>query len=42
MKKKVYIAGKIGEDYPSEATLWKFERAEKLLQSIGYDTFNPT
>lgn len=42
MKKKVYIAGKIGEDYPSEATLWKFDRAEKLLQSIGYDTFNPT
>lgn len=42
MKKKVYIAGKIGEDYPSETTLRKFERAEKLLQSIGYDTFNPT
>lgn len=42
MKKKVYIAGKIGEAYPSETTLWKFERAEQLLQSIGYDTFNPT
>lgn len=42
MKKKVYIAGKIGEDYPSEATLRKFERAEQFIQSRGYDTFNPT
>ncbi len=42
MKKKVYIAGKIGEDYPSETTLWKFERAERLIQSRGYETFNPT
>ncbi len=42
MKKRVYIAGKIGEAYPSEATLRKFEKAEKLLQSKGYDTFNPT
>lgn len=42
MKKKIYIAGKIGEAYPSEVTLRKFERAEQLLQSRGYDTFNPT
>ncbi len=42
MKKKVYIAGKIGEDYPSETTLRKFERAEQFIQSRGYETFNPT
>ena len=42
MKKKVYIAGKIGEDYPSEATLLKFDRAELFLLSIGCNTFNPT
>lgn len=42
MRKKVYIAGKIGELHPSEAILLKFEKAERLLQSKGYDTFNPT
>ena len=42
MKKKVYIAGKIGEAYPSEATLRKFEKAERLLHSKGYYIFNPT
>lgn len=42
MRKKVYIAGKIGETYPSEATIRKFEKAERLLQSKGYDVFNPT
>ena len=40
--KKVYIAGKIGEVVPSEATLRKFARAEELLQSKGYNVFNPT
>lgn len=42
MRKKVYIAGKIGEAYPSEAILRKFKKAESFLQSKGYDTFNPT
>lgn len=42
MKKKVYIAGKIGKTVPSEATLRKFKKAEMLLQSKGYDVFNPT
>lgn len=42
MKKKVYIAGKIGEDYPSEATLQRFATAERLLKTIGYEVFNPT
>ena len=42
MNKKVYIAGKIGEEVPSEATLRKFAKAEELLQSKGYLVFNPT
>lgn len=42
MSKKVYIAGKIGKKAPSEATLRKFAKAEKLLQSKGYLVFNPT
>lgn len=42
MRKKVYIAGKIGKGFPSEATFIKFEKAERLLQSKGYETFNPT
>lgn len=42
MSKKVYIAGKIGKGAPSEATLRKFAKAEKLLQSKGYLVFNPT
>lgn len=42
MRKKVYIAGKIGKTYPSEAILRKFEKAEELLQLCGYETFNPT
>lgn len=41
-KKRVYIAGKIGKEYPSEATFIKFEKAERQLQSKGYETFNPT
>ena len=42
MNKKVYIAGKIGEEVPSEATLRKFAKAEEFLQSKGYLVFNPT
>ena len=42
MSKKIYIAGKIGEEVPSEATLRKFARTEELLQSKGYNVFNPT
>lgn len=39
---KVYISGKIGEEVLSEATREKFAEAEKLLQSRGFETFNPT
>lgn len=39
---KVYISGKIGEDIPSQETLKKFADAEKKLQALGYETFNPT
>lgn len=42
MSKKVYIAGKIGEVVPSEATLRKFAKAEELLLLKGYEVFNPT
>ncbi len=42
MRKKVYIAGKIGENYPDEETLRKFERVELFLKSKCYDVFNPT
>ncbi|GAY28491.1 MULTISPECIES: DUF4406 domain-containing protein [Prevotellaceae] len=42
MRKKVYIAGKIGKEFPSEATFIKFEKAERQLLSKGYETFNPT
>lgn len=42
MNRKVYIAGKIGEVVPSDATLRKFKKAEDLLQQKGYNVFNPT
>lgn len=39
---RVYISGKIGEEVLSKATREKFARAEKMLQSRGFETFNPT
>ena len=39
---RVYISGKIGEEVLSEGTRRKFAEAEKLLQSRGFETFNPT
>lgn len=39
---KFYIAGKIGEEKPSPATLAKFKAAEDLLRRNGYEVFNPT
>ena len=39
---RVYISGKIGEEQLSEATRQKFAEAERLLQSRGFVTFNPT
>lgn len=38
---KVYISGKIGEDVPSPETIAKFNRAEKRLKELGFETFNP-
>ncbi len=38
---KVYISGKIGEDVPSSETIAKFNRAEKRLKELGFETFNP-
>ena len=40
--KKVYIAGKIGEDILSDTTLNKFSDAEAWLKAKGYKVFNPT
>jgi len=37
----VYISGKIGEDVISDATREKFKAAEEMLQSLGYEVFNP-
>lgn len=39
---KYYIAGKIGEEKPSPATLAKFKEAEDRLLAAGYEVFNPT
>lgn len=39
---KFYIAGKIGEEKPSPATLAKFKEAEDRLLAEGYEVFNPT
>lgn len=39
---KVYISGKIGEDVISDATREKFKAAQEMLQSLGYEVFNPT
>ena len=38
---KVYISGKIGEEVISEATRQKFEKAQKMLLSKGYEVMNP-
>ena len=40
--KKVYIAGKIGEDILSDTTRKKFAEAEAWLKAKGYKVFNPT
>ena len=40
--KKVYIAGKIGEDILSDSTRKKFAEAEAWLKAKGYKVFNPT
>ncbi len=39
---RIYISGKIGEDVPSPETLAKFKEAERVVETYGYKTFNPT
>ena len=39
---KVYISGKIGEEVISEATRQKFARAQRMLEVMDYEVFNPT
>lgn len=41
MSKRVYISGKIGEEVISHSTYLKFAKAEELLKSGGWETFNP-
>lgn len=39
---RVYISGKIGEDWAGEATREKFAAAEAYLKAQGHTIFNPT
>ena len=39
---RVYISGKIGEEVISEATREKFARAQRMLEVMDYEVFNPT
>lgn len=39
---RVYISGKIGEEYPSPETLAKFKAVDDMLRGRGYEVFNPT
>lgn len=38
---EIYISGKIGEEVVSEATRQKFAEAQAMLESKGYEVFNP-
>lgn len=40
MKKKIYIAGKVSGEPLAECTM-KFGRAQKLIESLGFEVINP-
>lgn len=39
---RIYISGKIGEEFLSEATRQKFQNVESRLRKAGHEVFNPT
>ena len=39
---RVYISGKIGENWAGAATREKFAKAEAYLKALGHTIFNPT